>query len=354
MNIYKSILFVLLIISLKSIAYSQEENKNKKSFDYSKSTLFNKENELKFDIIVNRKELLKDIGQNRKYHKALLIYKNENGDSIRISAKLRTRGNFRRNRENCSFPPLTVNFPKKISKNDEIFKGQNKLKLVVPCKNFDKFQEYVIIEYLIYKLYNIITEKSFKVRLAEINLIDSLENKKDYKFKGFFVEENNQMADRNKGKIKNVETFNQEQTIREEMTMFVCFQYLIGNTDWSFYKLHNVKLLYINDNNKPFPVPFDFDWSGLINAPYAVPAPLLGTQTVKERVFRGFYRTYSEYVPVIKFFNEKRTEINKLFEQSIDLNNKTKERIIEYIDEFYNIINDKSKLENIFIENCRN
>ena len=65
---------------------------------------------------------------------------------------------------------------------------------------------------------------------------------------------------------------------------------MIGNTDWNLDKSHNIELIRPASGGAPIPVPYDFDWSGLIAPPYARPNQMLGIGSVKQRLFRGFCR----------------------------------------------------------------
>jgi len=328
--------------------------KDKKDRDYSQSKLFEDDKLLSIQIFANNKKMLKDVGNDRKYHKALVRYGSENESTNELSVKVRTRGNFRRNPKNCNMPPLKFKISKKDRTSDNLFKGQYILKLVVPCKkNVEKFQEYIILEYLVYKAYELFDDIHYKTRLVDLELIDSLKPDKPLKMKGFFIEETKQLAKRKEGKFMKFKRFHQENVERKQMTKFAVFQYLIGNTDWSVNVGHNVKLFFKKGKNKPTAVPYDFDWSGIINTNYAVPFKNLNITSVRERTYRGYKRSMEEYEPIIKLFNEKKEEVYNLYKNCEWLSDKTKSSTIKYIDEFYKIINDPKKVEREFIKNCR-
>ena len=352
-------IILLFSISLFSIlVIAQNDNKTKSSLDsvpdYKNSTLFNNDQVLKFDLKLNQKAVKKDVGDDRTYHWAKVIYMNENGDSVKLKIKVRTRGNFRRASSNCNFPQLKFKIPKKVRWDKNIFSGQSRLKLVVPCfKDKVRYEELVMKEYLAYKIYNLFTEQCYRVRLVHINLIDSLKNEKSLSFRGFFLEETDQMAKRNNGKTLKLTNFQQESINRQQMTHLAVYQYLIGNTDWSIAGLHNIKLLFVNNNNVPVAIPYDFDWCGFVNSPYAVPAPQIATSSVRIRVFRGYKRSLEEYEPVIKQFNDKKGEIYQLFENNQFLSEKEKKNTKNYFDEFYEIINEPKQIKYQFIKGAR-
>ena len=132
------------------------------------------------------------------------------------------------------------------------------------------------------------------------------------------------------------------------------FQYMIGNTDYSTYELHNIIL--ISDSSRSFPpiaVPYDFDWSGLISAVYAVPHPLIHTEKVSERVYRGFKKQPEIILYAIHRFKAKKLEIYHLFESFELLESDRKKQIISYLDEFYDIINNERLIKMVFMDSAR-
>ncbi len=348
----------LFILSLNISVAAQNEQKNQSKLDsvpnYQNSTLFHNNQILKFDLKLNKKAVFNDVEDDRIYHWAKVKYKDVGGDSIKLKIGVKTRGDFRRDPSNCNFPQLKFKIPKKVRWGENVFSGQSRLKLVVPCiKNKEKYEDLVIKEYLVYKIYNLFTEQSYKTKLVQVNIIDSLKNEKVISFTGFLLEETAQLAKRNNGKTLNLTSFRQESINRHQMTNVAVFQYLVGNTDWAITGLHNIKLLFVNNSNVPVAIPYDFDWCGLVNSPYAVPAPQIGTTSVKARVFRGYKRSEEEYLPVIKQFNDKRNEIYRLFESNQLLSEKAKKESKKYFDEFYKIINNPKLVKAQFIRGAR-
>jgi len=347
-------IYCLMFILLINIDLSAQEKDVKKTSDYSSSTLFNTDEPFKLTVYYNKKKLFRDVGDDRNYHPVLVRFDDAKNDSNWYKIKVKTRGNFRRNPDNCNLAPLLFQIPKKVRKDGNLFTGQDRLKLVVPClRNKERFQEYLIQEYLVYKLYNLLTEASYRVRMTNVELIDSLKEDKPIIFTGFFIEETDQMASRLNGREIEIKHFHPGNVNKEQMTMLVVFQYLIGNTDWSVSAGHNIKLLFVDNQNVPLAVPYDFDWSGIVNAAYAKPSEKLDITSVRERVFRGYKRSMEEFEPVVKLFNQKKEEIYNLYKNCVWLTDKTKENTIEYLDEFYEIINDPKKLEREFIKKCR-
>jgi hypothetical protein len=349
-----AIKYIFISIFLFQISSIFAQKTEKKITNYEKSSLFKSTEPINIELFVNKKELLRDVDEKHEYHYALIKYSNEKEGNKELNFSISTRGHFRKDPHNCKLPPLKLKVPKEVSQGDNLFSGQNKIKLVLPCMTgIERYQECLILEYLIYKCYELFTDKSYRTRLVNISIHDSINQKQEQFFTGFFLEESEQMATRNKGKVISFKRYHPENVNREQMTMLAVFQYLVGNTDWSVDVSHNINLLFVENQTVPIAVPFDFDWSGVVDAPYAVPSQVLNITSVKQRLFRGYERSIEEYEPVVKLFNDKKSDIYNLFNNCIWLSEKTKRITIKYFDEFYETINDTKKLEKELIKNCR-
>ena len=95
---------------------------------------------------------------------------NTDGETLDFDVQIRARGNWRRNPEICDFPPLRINF-KKSQTDDTLFHKQDKIKLVTHCNNTNRYAQAVISEYLAYRIYNALTDYSFRVRLVDITYV---------------------------------------------------------------------------------------------------------------------------------------------------------------------------------------
>jgi hypothetical protein len=274
-------------------------------------------------------------------------------DSSLISEGIRlcARGHFRR--DYCKIPPILLNFHNPTSPR---LNQLGKLKLVIGCGSSGEDEQLILKEYLIYKIYNLLEEKkSYRARLLKVNYVDSKNKMKPFSQYAFLMEDDADMAARNNCVKKEKATVSTESTHRSIMTMVAVFEYFIGNTDWSVPNNHNATLIYskINEKAEPFVVPYDFDHSGLINADYATPSEIIGTETVTERVYRGFSRTMEELETVFDIFRKEKENIYSLIMNFTLLKEKTRKGMIGYLDEFYKTINSKSQAKSVFIDNAR-
>ncbi|WP_153799421.1 hypothetical protein [Foetidibacter luteolus] len=273
-------------------------------------------------------------------------------DSSVITEKisLNARGVFRR--KNCYLPSLKLHFK---SSDSSRLKKLKDLKLVCPCGNGKEDEQLLLKEYLVYKMYNLLTDKSFKVRLARITFTDSEKARKDITKYTFFIEDIDALADRNKCKEVNNLKLHTENTNRQHTTLVTIFQYMIGNTDWAVPVNHNVKFITNKKPpvEKPYIIPYDFDFAGIVNAYYATPSKDLGTTSVQERAYRGFGRTMEELLPVITLLNEQKNNIYGLIQNFALLADIQKRSMTKYLDEFYNLVSSPANIRYEFIDNAR-
>ncbi|MBC5992625.1 hypothetical protein [Pontibacter cellulosilyticus] len=306
----------------------------------SQTDLFASEDVLRFKLLIDYKALLKDRGDERSYHPATIQYQEQNGKITSVNLKVRVRGNHRRDPSVCKFPPLLLNFPKKKVELTA-FAGVDKLKLVTHCIG----EKYVMREYLVYKLYNIVTHHSYKVRLCLIDYEDVQGSKKTTSSYAFLIEETESLADRSKGTIMAKELLiRMDATDDRTMAKLALFQFMIGNTDWSVPYRHNILLLYVTAYGKPVPVPYDFDYTGIVMPPYAKPPPEIGITSVRQRIFRGYSFPEEVLEELVPFFNNRKEAFYQVYATSL-LDEKYKKQTLKYLDDFYEIINKPKDFE---------
>ncbi|HMU47969.1 MAG TPA: hypothetical protein PKC72_16475 [Chitinophagaceae bacterium] len=273
-------------------------------------------------------------------------------DSTTINEQIRVcaRGVFRR--DYCRIPPMFLNFRNPTSPR---LHPLGKLKLVIGCGMKTADEELLLKEYLTYKIYNLLEEKSFRVRLMNVHYNDTRNKIKPFSQYAFLIEDDADMARRNGCKKKDYSMYLTEATDRQTMTMVAIFQYMIGNTDWAVPNDHNVKLIFDrkNEYQPPFVVPYDFDYCGLVNAGYAIPHEIIGTESVTERVYRGFPRSMEEIQVVLDVFRAQKQNIYSLISNFEPLSQRTRKEMIDYLDEFFRMIESKGQVKSIFIDNAR-
>ena len=310
-------------------------------------TLFRADDVIRMELRSDFSEIQKDRIETPEEHASELIYYNPDGSEVKLPVVVSVRGNFRKNPVNCGFPPLLLNFKKGDVKNS-VFEGQDKLKLVTPCQS----DEDVIDEYVVYKLYNKVTDLSIRVRLVKILYFDTTTGKELFKKYSFFLEDKDHAAERNGLKEKDffLTPFALE---RENFMKLSVFQYLIGNKDWFVTSRHNIIIMMQADSTKPpYAVPYDFDFSGFVNAPYTNPPQGPENLLVDRRVFKGLCYTEEEFRQVFDYYRELRPVFRSIIRDQKLLSYESRRHILSYISQFYTIINTRDLFTNEFLEHC--
>jgi hypothetical protein len=300
---------------------------------------------------------IKQVGKSKEdtiYISHLLYYWNSNGTYDSMKVGIKGLGNFRL--QQCYFPPLWVMLEKKQSKKT-LFEGNKKLKLVLPCIHTNSSNVLILREYLCYKLYEEVTPYAFKTRLVNIELTEQRgKNKKIYNQKGIFIEDPDKTAKRFDAKrVKDAE-LNSAELNDTSALRFDLFQFMISNTDWSKSFQHNCKLIYQKPNY--IPIPYDFDMSGFVNAPYAVVSQIgnesLPIQSVKERYYRGDCRSKetTEYVRQ-EFLAKEEKFLSIPDELEEELSDKEINNIKKYLKEFFTILRNDKSFKNEVLNRCR-
>lgn len=256
-------------------------------------------------------------------------------------------------RQTCKVPPMKLDF--RVNPASPL-SSLGKLKLVLGCGTNSADEELLLKEYVCYKLYNLVEDRSFRVRLMKVNYSDVKGRIRNYSQYSFLIEDDADMAKRNNCKKKSVHpAYNQEATDRNMMTMVTIFQYMIGNTDWAVPNNHNIELIWPKNNDEalPYAVAYDFDYAGLVDAGYAVPSEVIGTEKVTERVYRGFPRTMDELQLCLDKFRAKKEAMLKLINDFELISARTRRNMVDYMEEFFSTINSSKQVQDIFIDNAR-
>ena len=305
------------------------------------------------------KSIFRERGQDSEYHDAVLWYEDESGERVTLDVGVKTRGKFRLQRNICDFPNVRLNF-KSGQVEGTLFSGQDRVPVVAHCQDRkDEYEQFGLQEYLVYRTFNQLSDVSVRVRLARITWIDLEEDRDTVTKFGFFLEHFDNMAARNGWEVLEVPVVPPEQQDQHQLTLFEVFQFMIGNTDWDPFTAdegenccHNAVL--VGTMAGPvIPVPYDFDWSGVISTPYARPDPKLGIGHVRDRRYWGVCRPAGEFAPIFALFNEKRDVMYDLWRNQEGLEEKKIRESLEYLDEFYEIINDSRKAEREIVRRCR-
>lgn len=314
------------------------------------SLLFESEEVIEITLSGRLNELFNDRADNPNYHSLTISYTGSEGEIIKADITAKTRGHFRKNSLNCSMPPVLLNFSNAQLPEGSPFKGQEKLKLVTPCQD----DRYVLREYYVYKIFNLFTEKSFRTRLLKVNFSDEGRPGKVKTVHCFVIEDEHAVAKRNELNILEKDLIRPEKTDRETFLDMALFELLIANTDWSVQYRQNIKLLGKEGSPVVYTVPYDFDHSGIVSAPYAKPAEALEMSSVRERRYRGYcLKDQSAFQPAIERQLQSKEKVMNLYSSSTLLDPKYIASTLKYLEDFYSLLTDDKKRSAVLGYPCR-
>jgi len=285
-----------------------------------------------------------------KYQPAILQVEDKLGQPIAYQAKLRTRGNIRK--KVCYYPPLKIKFKKTWLVENGMDSVFNDLKLVIGCKKGDFYNGLVLKEYLAYQLYAVLTDYHFRTQLVEVTIKDTKENWKPYQTTAFIIENQDEMAARYNGRCTKPRIMRSKSIWEDQLAVLTLFQYMIGNTDWAFANSHNVRFVRSRDKLRVIPIAYDFDYSGLVNAPYAVHRESIGIEDIQERYFLGNCKNKKACERVMPLFLEKKEQLYQVVNELSELSNKDRKKILNYFDDFYKILENPKSFKKQIVENC--
>ena len=273
------------------------------------------------------------------------------GASGELPVQLGTRGHFRLMSRNCDFVPLRVEFPRDRTAGTA-FDGQTNLKLGTHCRGDRAYDNYTLREYLTYRLFNMVTPLSFRARLGRATYVDATSKKAIGTRYSIFIEHENEVARRFGGRIVELPRIVFNDLDGPTLTRMMLFEYMIGNTDFSIWALHNVRLVQ-DRARKLYPVPYDFDLSGFVHAPYASPDPRIGIRSVLDRLYRGPCRTVEEFEAAAAALRAKQADMLALVDSMADLDRDARTEAREYLESFFRSIEKPGAVKKQFVDGCK-
>ncbi len=273
------------------------------------------------------------------------------GDPIPL--ELRTRGHVRRNPRVCSFAPLRLELPKSRTKGT-VFDGHGKIKLNTHCHGDSIYEQYTLKDYLANLLHNALTPRSLRVRLAKVTYAETAGGKEPFTKLGLLLEDVDDMAARVETRELSVPRQTFQYVDQRQLLFMSLFQYMIGNTDYSIARLHNVIMLDDTQGVR-YTVPYDFDYAGLVGAHYAVPAKDLDLPSVSERMYRGPCKTQAEFDEALAPFREKQAELLALPATLTrhGLTGGERKDAEKYLNEFFDLIGKPDRVKRVFVTDCK-
>jgi len=347
------ILSLLLAVALPLYAQDKQDGEPKPA------KLFSSNDTLNVTLTAPWRDIVRH-EKNQDPYPAKIEFTDELGNTMSLDITAQRRGLTRQ--RVCDFPPIKLRFDKEAVKGTT-FRGQKSVKMVTHCKKSERFEQYYILEMLAYQMYNLITDYSFRVRPLNVNYVDSKTGKTEESRFAFLIEDDSDVAKRNGLKKLKVPKVSVSQLEPEVTSKFSLFQYMIANVDWAALSgpktnecCHNVKLIGpepIQPKDQVYPIPYDFDSSGLVDAHYAAPPNGLPINSVTTRLYRGYCKQNNTLEDARKHILSQEVAIFSLINDESMLNSSKKKRTIKYIEKFFKIIKNPREFEKRIIGKCR-
>jgi hypothetical protein len=322
--------------------------------------LFQSDATLSITLAGPLRSIARDKSDDPDYRPAVLTFVNTAGAQQSFAIGLRPRGKSRRSPDACDFPPLRLDLPKKDAVGT-VFDGQNKLKLVTQCQTHDPkhvYEQNVLKEYGLYRVFNRLTPLSFRVRLVEVRYVDQDRGDAEATSFGFFIEDKADVAQRNGLQVADVVEVPPAQLEPQQTNRVELFQFMIGNTDFSLRLgpdgescCHNAVPMLGSDGLYR-PVPYDFDSTGVVDPPYALPIKALHIKSVRQRLYRGHCEPRDVFEQTLDEFRTTQADLYAALLQPPGLSTGTARRVSAYLDGFYAIINDADQLQRKVLRIC--
>jgi len=286
-----------------------------------------------------------------------LTYNDAEKGEVTVELGIRTRGRYRHQEDICPWAPLRLNF-KKSSAKGTLFQRSNKLKLVTHCHNGNRYTQGLLSEYFAYRIFNQVTDRSFRVRLLRVTYIDTEKDNRARTELAFLIEHRDQVADRIGIAVNSAESTRTEFLDSANMNLVSVFQYMIANTDFSPIRAapgekccHN-NVLFGDQEGEILSVPYDFDMSGIVDAEYAFPNPRFRLRDVTQRLYRGRCPNNEHLGASTKAFIDEKQAIYELIENNELYAKGTRRKTLRFINEFYETIESPKKLESRLTRKC--
>ena len=346
-------LAAVCLITLLTVGFLQTDRDDPLNQTRTPSALFAEITPFEMEMRLNTERICLNSDKNCPDVPAEITYRDADGSEKRLTVSIRTRGRWKT--ANCTFPALFVFFTPGQTR-DTVFEGEKMLPLTTHCKYYSrKYERYALVEYIAHRLYQLLTDHSLHSRLLHVTYVNT-DTEQSIQRYGFFTEHFDRLAARTDKVFHREREIDLNKTIPEEMATLALFQFMIGNLDWSAYRSHNVAQ-FRDLNVITTPVPYDFDFSGLVNAEYAGPPTILQEslhlRNTRHRRYRGFCWLGLNWSDLFKRFQRVRGDVFAEVASTPGLSKTARNDVKKYLESFYGIIDSEKKRRKLIIEKCR-
>lgn len=291
---------------------------------------------------------------------ATIEYTGASGETVSVELTVERRGVSRQ--KVCRFPPVKLRFQEDAAK-DTLFRGQKNLKMVTHCQERSNYEQHYVLEMLAYRIFNQLTERSFRVRPLLVTYEEPGRRVDDDPTFGFLIEDDKRLAERLDLEKVDVPSIGPGRLDAGEAALMALFQYLIANSDWAALRgpepeecCHNIKLMGPKSpeaGGRLFAIPYDFDAAGLVNTDYAAPASGLPIRTVTQRLYRGYCVHNQALGEARRQVLAREQAIYDLVTAEESLQSRRRDRANSFLEQGFEILRDDKDFQRRIVDRCR-
>jgi len=313
----------------------------------NQTTIFQKITAYEKLVLITDLDSLVANKRSNKYQAARFLLTGKNQTKLEMDITVRVRGKFRR--RTCALPPVKLNFAKSDLKALGLVKNYDKLKLVTHCQQEKNYDQHLVKEYWAYKMYNSVTDASYRAKLLKVKYIHETDPTRTIDSYAIILENPKELAERLGGELVPQSygmTVDRITATSYDQTVF--FNYMIGNTDWALHVQRNLTLVQLDGDQKYTVIPYDFDQSKLVNAPYLAKHPSIKKMKPDNRHAMGELSSDQALNELTALFKQKKGDF-KSYKDCKYLKRKTKGEIASFLYSFYLDLGDKSGMQSEFL-----
>lgn len=281
------------------------------------------------------------------WHPGILFVMQADTIAHRYNVGVKARGNMRR--KYCEFPPLKLRFNPETP--GDTLKDSDDLKLVYACNENGESKDLVIREALMYRLYNQLTDQSFRIKTAQVSVKNTGKRQRTTERPAFFIESTDEVAERLNMIPYNPRVVSSRSIDSAAYDRMAIFQFMIGNTDWSLRSKHNIKM-FKPEEGLPVAIPYDFDYAGAVDASYAVPHERVPIKNVRERYYLGRCRNIDVMQQNLVEFRLKKAAVVSQCDTMPELSKNDSRAVRQYLESFFELINYPNQVQKNMVDIC--
>lgn len=260
--------------------------------------------------------------------------------------EVRRRGKFRRMK--AELPPLKLKFKKKALVTAG-FDTLNEMKLVLPFRTDDVGDEWLVREYLAYRMFEHLTPVSIRARLIRLTLRDSHVEKYKKTVYAMLIEDDEFTAARLGANIIEEYGIHPDSFLMNQAALVSMFNYMIGNTDWDVSMSRNVRLVKSPESGKILTLPYDFDFSGFVHTNYASPSLESGLKNNRQRFLMANGIRPESLKTAVKILRAAKKDLYSIC-KSKHVSRDAIDDMQTYLDSFFDAVKESDEVPSVMVD----